>query len=321
MAGTALEHQAQQAAGAKPWTTTATVARPRAHRIRPGTAIRFAILSVFAIVWAMPVAWMLATSFKPEAQIVTFPPRWLPERLSDLTLANYENVLTVPRGIDLAQALRNSLIVAALGTILVVVIDVLAGYVFARMRFPLRNLLFAVVVASLIVPSEILLIPNYITVWKIGRLDLPLDLNTYLGLNTRMALIIPPAAGAFGVFLMRQFLLGIPGELEDAARLDGAGRFRILLDVILPLSRGPIAALAIFTFLGYWNEFTWPYVTINQADKMTMPVALIQFRADYWSEYGPQMAGTAISALPAVAVFLVAQRSIIRSITLTGVKG
>jgi multiple sugar transport system permease protein len=306
MAGTALE---QQAATSRPWAASATAAHPRTRRVRPGTVIRFGILCLCGILWAMPVAWMLVTSFKPESQILALPPSWLPDRLSDFTIANYKNVLNVPRGIELTQALRNSLFVATIGTILVVVVDVLAGYAFARMRFPLRNLLFAVVVASLIVPSEILLIPNYITVWKLGWL------------NTHQALIIPPVAGAFGVFLMRQFLLGIPGELEDAARLDGAGRLRILRDVILPLSRGPVAALAIFTFLGYWNEFTWPYITINEADRMTMPVALIQFRADYWSEYGPQMAGTVISAMPAVVVFLVAQRMIIRSITLTGVKG
>lgn len=306
MAGTALEHQA---ATPRPWAATAAVTRPRTRRVKPGTAIRFGILCVCGILWAVPVAWMLVTSFKPEPQILSLPPSWLPDKLSDFTINNYKNVLNVPRGIDLVQAFRNSLYIATIGTILTVVVDVLAGYAFARMRFPLRNLLFAVVVASLIVPSEILLIPNYITVWKLGWL------------NTSQALIIPPVAGAFGVFLMRQFLLGIPGELEDAARLDGAGRFRILRDVILPLSRGPVAALAIFTFLGYWNEFTWPYIIINQADGMTIPVALIQFRADYWSEYGPQMAGTALSALPAVAVFLVAQRAIIRSITLTGVKG
>lgn len=304
MAGTALD---RGRAARIPRLTTAP--NRRAWPPSGFPIVRFAVLCVAAAVWAAPVLWMVLTSLKPESQVISAPPRWLPDRLSDFTLANYRDVLFSPRGVDLVRAFVNSSLVAVVGTVVTVVVDVLAGYVFARMRFPGRNVLFAVVVASLIVPSEILLIPNYVTVWKLGWL------------NSYNALIIPPLAGAFGVFLMRQFMLGIPRDLEDAARIDGAGRFRILWTVVLPLSRGPVAALAIFTFLGYWNEFTWPYISINQADRMTLPVALIQFQGDYWSNYGQLMAGAAISALPAVLLFLVAQRLIIRSITVTGIKG
>jgi multiple sugar transport system permease protein len=271
--------------------------------------LRFAILLLLSLVWAVPVLWMTVTSIKPEAQIITIPPRWLPEQLSDFTIENYMRVLFVPRGVDLVKSFGNSLFIAGAGTILVVIVDVLAGYAFARLRFPGRDQLFALTVASLIVPAEILLIPNYITVWRLGWL------------NSYNALIFPALAGGFGVFLMRQFMLGIPHELEDAAAIDGCGSFRILTWIVLPLSRGAIATLAIFTFLGFWNEFTWPYLVINEASKMTLPVALIQFRGDYWSEYGQLMAGAAISALPAILVFLAAQRLIIRSITLTGIKG
>jgi multiple sugar transport system permease protein len=252
---------------------------------------------------------MFLTSVKPEAQIISVPPRWFPDQLSDFTMQHYIDVLFFPRGINLVQAFTNSIMVAAIGTLLVVVVDVLAGYAFARLRFPGRDLLFALVVASLIVPGEILLIPNYITVWRLGWL------------NSYFALIFPPLAGGFGVFLMRQFLLGIPHEIEDAAQIDGCSRFQILWLIVIPLSRGAIATLAIFTFLFFWNEFTWPYIVINEASKMTMPVALIQFRADYWSNYGQLMAGTTVSALPAILIFLAAQRMIIRSISLTGVKG
>ena len=287
----------------------ATTTHHLARRHSRWLVVRFVVLCLLALVWAAPLLWMVMTSLKPEAQIITVPPRWFPEKLSDFTLVNYRDVIRNPRGIDLIQAFRNSVFIASAGAALTVVVDVLAGYVFARMYFPGRNLLFAVVIASLIVPSEIVLIPNYITVWKLGWL------------NEYNALIFPPLANAFGVFLMRQFMLGIPRDLEDAAKLDGASRFRILWNIFLPLTGGPIAALAIFTFLGYWNEFTWPYVTINQADKMPLAVALIQFEADYWSNYGQLMAGAAISALPAIVVFVVAQRLIIRSITLTGVKG
>jgi multiple sugar transport system permease protein len=120
---------------------------------------------------------------------------------------------------------------------------------------------------------------------------------------------------------MRQFMIGIPRELEDAAQIDGCGSFKILWLIVLPLSRGAIATLAIFTYLGFWNEFTWPYLVINTADKMTLPIALVQFKGDYWSNYGQLMAGATVSALPAILVFLFAQTLIIRSITLTGIKG
>jgi len=271
--------------------------------------VRFVVLIILALAWAVPVLWMVTTSIKPEAQTITVPPRWLPQHLSDLTIENYRKVLFIPRGVDLIKSFGNSLFVAVIGTILVVIVDVLAGFAFARQRFPGRDLLFALTVASLIVPAEILLIPNYITVWKLGWL------------NTYNALIFPALAGGFGVFLMRQFMLGIPRELEDAAQIDGCGSFRTLTLIIIPLSRGAIATLAIFTFLFFWNEFTWPYLVINEASRMTLPVALIQFKGDYWSEYGQLMAGAAISALPAIIVFLSAQRMIIRSITLTGIKG
>jgi multiple sugar transport system permease protein len=270
---------------------------------------RFAIAAALAILWGLPLIWMVITSLKPEQQIVTLPPHWFPDHLSDFTLANYANVLLIPRGVDLVHSFINSVIVSTIGTSLVVVIDVLAAYALSRLHFPGRDALFLVVVASLIVPHEILLIPNYITVWKLDWL------------NSLAALIIPPAAGGFGVFLLRQFFLAIPGELEDAARIDGCGRFRILWSIVLPVSGGAIATLAIFTFLFFWNDFTWPYIVINAADVMTLPVALIQFRGDYFSEYGQLMSGAAISALPTMLIFLVAQKMIIRSITLTGLKG
>jgi multiple sugar transport system permease protein len=270
------------------------------------TLPRFTIALVLAFLWAIPVLWMILTSLKPESQIVTLPPRIFPD---DFTLDNYIKVLTIPRGVDLIRSFINSLIVACAGTALVLVVDILAAYPLARFKFPGRDALFFLIVASLIVPHEILLIPNYITVW---RLD---------WLNSLLALIVPPVASGFGVFLLRQFFLSIPSELEDAARIDGCGRLRILWSIVLPVSGGAIATLAIFTFLYYWNDFTWPYIVVNSAEVMTLPVALIQFRGDYFSEYGQLMSGAFVSALPAILIFLVAQRLIIRSITLTGLKG
>jgi multiple sugar transport system permease protein len=302
MATTALEREASRIASQREFY--------RSRRRFPWRKLlRFLALIFFAAFWVAPVAWMFLTSLKPEAQTMVSPPRWLPDNLSDLTLQNYKDVINHPLGIDIITSFKNSLIVATLGAALTVLVDVPAGYVFARMRFPGRNVLFAIVVASLIVPSEILLVPNYVRVWKLGWL------------NEYQVMIVPPLAGAFGVFLMRQFMIGIPRELEDAAKLDGAGHLRILWDIIIPATRGAIAALAIFTFIFYWNDFTWPYITISKADMMTMPIALIQFRQDFAITYGKQMAGNVLSALPAIVVFLLAQRMIIRSITLTGIKG
>jgi multiple sugar transport system permease protein len=267
---------------------------------------RFLLALLLAVLWAIPVLWMILTSLKPESQIVTLPVRILPDYF---TFDNYIKILTVPRGVDLIRSFLNSLIVACAGTATVIVVDVLAAYPLARMRFPGRDALFFLIVASLIVPHEILLIPNYITVWQLDWL------------NSLLALIVPPVASGFGVFLLRQFFLSIPSELEDAARIDGCGRLRILWSIVLPVSGGAVATLAIFTFLYYWNDFTWPYIVVNSADVMTLPVALIQFRGDYFSEYGQLMSGAFVSALPAILIFLVAQRLIIRSITLTGLKG
>jgi len=286
-----------------------SIALARPSRRTVDSLPRFLLALALAVMWALPIAWMVVTSLKPENQIVTIPIRWLPDHLSDFTVQNYIKVLTVPRGVDLVRSFLNSLTVAAIGTLSVVVVDTLAAYALARLRFPGREILFYAIVASLIVPPEILLIPNYITVW---RLD---------WLNTLLPLIVPPVGSGFGVFLLRQFFLSIPSELEDAARIDGCGRLRILWSIVIPLSGGAIATLAIFTFLYYWNDFTFPYITINAADVMTLPIALIQFRGDYFSEYGQLMAGTVMTALPTIIVFLIAQRLIIRSITLTGLKG
>src|SRR5689334_18264938 len=163
------------------------------RRLKRFPIVRFVVLVILSVLWAAPVLWMIATSLKPEAQTITVPPHWLPEHLSDLTLENYRLVLFFGRGVDLLKSFGNSVYVSLIGSLLVVIVDVLAGYAFARLRFPGRNILFALTVASLIVPGEILLIPNYITVWRFGWL------------NSYNALVFPALAGGFGVFLMRQF--------------------------------------------------------------------------------------------------------------------
>ncbi|MBN1312702.1 MAG: carbohydrate ABC transporter permease [Anaerolineae bacterium] len=271
---------------------------------------RYIALIIVSLIWLAPVAWLFLTSLKPENQITVAPPRWFPHPLSTMTLQNYEELLfRLAGGYNVPRAFFNSMLVSILGTFLVIVIDVLAGYALARMRFPGRGLIFAVIVSSMILPAEVLLIPNYITVWKLGWLD---DLK---------ALIAVPAAAGFGVFLMRQFFMGIPTDLEDAAQIDGASRLDILWYIVLPLSRGIIATLAVLTFLLYWNDFVWPYIVVNQASQMTVPVVLYAISGSLFNRYGALMSAAALAALPAIILFMFAQRLIIRSITLTGIKG
>ena len=281
----------------------------RGQRIRWMQALRFGLLMVLALFWLLPILWMFATSFKPEVQIISLTPQWLPDKLSDLTLTHYANVLFEPRRLSMGRAFLNTLQLCILIPTLVVTITSLAAYAFARLSFPGRDTLFLILVLSMVIPGEILLVPNFVTVWKFGWL------------NTYHAIIWPALAWAGSVFFLRQFLLGIPIELEDAARIDGCSRFGIFYKVVLPLIRGAVVTQFFFVFLGTWNSFTWPYIVLTDLEKMTLPVALAQLQGTYWSEYGKLTASAAIAALPPALIFIISQRLIIRSITLTGIKG
>lgn len=281
----------------------------RRRRVPTTHLLRFGLLSVLAAVWLIPILWMTATSFKPESQIIQIPPRWLPNNLSDLTLEHYVNVLFEPRRLSIGRAFLNTLLLCSIIPTLTVAIATLAAYAFARLSFPGRDTLFMILILSMIIPGEILLVPNFVTVWKFGWL------------NTYNAIVWPSLAWAGGVFFLRQFALGIPTELEDAARIDGSSRFGIFYRIMLPLLRGAVVTQFFFAFLGTWNSFTWPYIVLTQLEKMTLPVALAQLRGAYWSEYGKLTSSAAIAALPPAILFIIFQRLIIRSITLTGIKG
>lgn len=278
------------------------------YRIQVTQMLRFCVLTSLAIMWLIPMLWLVVTSFKPESQILELPPRWLPDKLSDLTIKHYKTVLFEPRRLSIGRAFINTVELCMIIPTLGVAVSSLAAYAFGRLRFPGRDALFLILVLSMIIPGEILLVPNFVTVWKLGWL------------NTYHAIIWPSIAGATGVFMMRQFLLGIPVELEEAARIDGCSRFGIFYRIILPLIRGAIVTQLFFSFLGTWNSFTWPYIVLNELEKMTLPVALAQLQGTYWSEYGLLTSSAAIAALPPSIVFILSQRLIIRSITLTGIK-
>jgi multiple sugar transport system permease protein len=269
-----------------------------------------AALGTLAVVWLLPAIWVLVTSLKLTENIVRVPPEWVPW---PATLSHYHEVLlSSSRTARIGRAFLNSLVVS-IGTVaLVVATSAMAAYPLARMRFPGRDLVFALLIGSLMLPNAVVLVPQYVLTQKLGWL------STYQGL------IVPEAAMtfAFGVFLLRQFFLGIPSELEDAARIDGAGAWRVFTRIVLPLSQPVLAALAIFAFRSAWNDFLWPLIAVNKAEMFPLPVALALLRGAYASEsYGPIMAGAALSALPLLIVFIVANRRIVEGVRLSGMKG
>ena len=276
---------------------------------RHGLALTLA-LGVLAVVWLLPIVWVLVTSLKITADIVKLPPEWIPW---PVTGEHYHEVLLgSSRTARIGRAFMNSLVIAV-GTVLIVVAtSAMAAYPLARMRFPGRNLVFTLVIGSLMIPNAVVLVPQYVLVQRLGWI------------STFQGLIVPEAAMtfAFGVFLLRQFFLTMPGELEDAARIDGANAWQVFTRVVLPLSQPVLAALAIFAFRSAWNDFLWPLIAVNKPEMFPLPVALALLRSAYSSEsYGPIMAGAALSALPLLVVFLVANRRIVEGVRLSGLKG
>ena len=269
-----------------------------------------ALMLVLAGLWLAPALWVLVTSLKPTPDIIRTPPEWIPW---PATLEHYHEVLlSSSRTARIGRAFLNSTIVSVVTALVVVVVSAMAAYPLARMRFPGRDLIFVLLVGSLKIPNAVVLVPQYVLTQRLGWL------STYQGL------IVPEAAMtfAFGVFLLRQFFLALPGELEDAARIDGASAWDIFLRIVLPLSQPVLGALAIFAFRSAWNDFLWPLIAVNKPDMFPLPVALALLRGAYSSEsYGPIMAGAALSALPLLVVFLVANRRIVEGVRLGGVKG
>jgi multiple sugar transport system permease protein len=281
------------------------VPRPDRH----GLALTLA-LGVLAAVWLLPIVWVVVTSLKVNADIVKLPPEWIPW---PVTAEHYHEVLfSSSRTARIGRAFINSLVIA-LGTVVVVVAtSAMAAYPLARMRFAGRDVVFTLLIGSLMIPNAVVLVPQYVLVQRLGWL------------STFQGLIVPEAAMtfAFGVFLLRQFFLTMPGELEDAARIDGASAWQVFTRIVLPLSQPVLAALAIFAFRSAWNDFLWPLIAVNRPEMFPLPVALALLRSAYSSEsYGPIMAGAALSALPLLVVFVVANRRIVEGVRLSGLKG
>jgi multiple sugar transport system permease protein len=269
---------------------------------RLGTVLVWGSLVVGAAVVLLPFVWMVATSFKTEGEIFSNPAQLLP---AHLTIQAYVDVW---RRIPFGRFFINSVIFAGAVTTLSLFLDSMTAYAFARLRFKGRDILFWVVLATLMVPFQITLIPLFLTVFHLGWLD------TYQGL------VVPRATNAFGIFLLRQFFVTLPRELDDAARMDGAGEFRIYWQIILPLSLPALATLAVFHFMYNWNDFLWPLVITSSPEMRTLPAGLTLFMGQHVIEHPILMAGATISLLPLAFAFVFLQRYFVRGVAMTGLK-
>jgi multiple sugar transport system permease protein len=265
--------------------------------------VTYLSLLLISAAWLAPLAWMLTTALKSESQVRRLPISWWP---ATPTLENFRFVL---QDSMLLRWTWNSFLVATITTIVVLAINSLAAYAFARIRFAGRDTLFYIVLITLMVPEQVIVVPLYL---------LMADLEL---VNTYSALIFPRLALALGIFLLRQFYLGLPVELEEAAEIDGCGRMTIFVRIVLPLSGPALSALAIFTFLGSWNSFLWPLVSVTEERMFTLPVGLANFQGTYNIEYAKVMAAALVASVPILAVFLAFQKQFIKGIALTGVKG
>lgn len=250
----------------------------------------------------LPFVWMVATSFKTEGEIFSAPYRLFSPHPTG------QAYVDVWRRIPFGRFFFNSVVFAGSVTLISLFFDSLAAYAFARLRFPGRDVLFWVVLAVLMVPFQITLIPLFLNVFHLGWLD------TYQGL------IVPRATNAFGIFLLRQFFISLPPELDDAARVDGASEFRIYAQIILPLSGPALATLAVFHFMYNWNDFLWPLIITSSPDMRTVPAGLTLFMGTHVIEHPILMAGATISLLPLAIAFLFLQRYFVRGVAMTGLK-
>ena len=257
------------------------------------------VLGLFAVVMLLPIFWMLVTSLKPATEVYQDPPQILP---STLRPANYVDLFQQP-GVPLVRWFWNSVFLAIFSTFLVVSVSSLTAFAFARLEFPFRDQLFFLIVAAMVVPGQVTLVPVYIILQKLRWID------------TYKALIIPGLAGPFGVFLLRQFFLNVPSEIEEAARIDGCGNLRIFFQIILPLARPALTTLAIFTALGSWNGFFWPLIVTNSLNMRTLPIGLAILNGQWWSEQHLLMAAGFTCGFPIFILYLIFENQIEKGVT------
>jgi len=272
-------------------------------RLRPGTLVLNAVLIAGAALTVAPLLWMLSASFMPTGQANSSPPPLLPSRV---TLEHYVELFTHQ---DLARAFANSLFVSVFGTLATLVTSSMAGYAFAKLRFPGREALFRLLLMAMLVPAQVGMLPLFLMLKRLGLV------NTYGGV------LVPWLASVFGIFLVRQVAQAIPDDLLNSARLDGAGEWRIYRSIVLP-NLGPVlATLAVFVFMSSWNDFLWPLVILSDDRRYTLPVALASLVGEHVQDTELMMAGAVVTVLPVIALFLALQRYYVAGLTAGGVKG
>jgi multiple sugar transport system permease protein len=282
-----------------------TPASPRRARVRIGPAIGIALLVLMSLFALVPFLWMLSTALKTRAEVFTFPPILIPPE------PRWENFARVFEAFPFLKYARNSLFVTVSVTIFQTLTSAMAAYAFSRLRFPGRERLFLLYLGTLMVPSVVTLIPSYI-----------LMTERFLGwVDTYKALIIPASlGGAFNTFLIRQFLLSLPVDLEDAARIDGATPLQIFWKLVLPLSKPVLAIVSVFTFMNSWNSFLWPLLMIKDQDNLVLTVGLSAMQGRWGTRWPELMAGTLMSILPILVLLILFQRYFEEGITFTGLK-
>ncbi|WP_230867601.1 carbohydrate ABC transporter permease [Iocasia frigidifontis] len=265
--------------------------------------ILYIILTLGGLTMILPFVWMISTSLKTLNEVFIFPPSFLGEKIV------WQNYLRVSDRFPFGTFFFNSLKISVLVVLAQLFTSSMAGFAFARLRFPFKDTLFALYLATLIVPFHVLLVPTFLLMREFSWVD------------SHLSLIIPNLVSAFGTFLMRQFFLTIPKDLEDAARIDGCTPFGIYFRIFLPLSKPALATLGIFTLMGSWNDFVRPLVFINSISKMTLPLGLSSMQGLYSTNWPVLMAATVVSLLPILIAFFLAQEYFVRGVTLSGLKG
>lgn len=282
------------------------LSRPAGQRraTRAGGWLLNVVLAALGVLMLSPFVWVFITSISTTKEAFSLPPVWLP---SSVTSDNYRYVFDL---IPFWHMALNSLKISVIITVGAVVTSTLAAYAFARIRFPGSSLIFLLLLSALMVPQQVTVIPTFILIRNLGLLD------------THEAIYLPALINVFGIFLLRQFFLSIPRDLEDSARIDGAGHLRILLQIVVPLSGPAISALAIFIFQGAWNDFFWPNLFLSSPDKMTLPLGLVSLRGQFGGTSAVALfAAMSLIAIPILVLFSFTQRFLTESIATTGIKG
>src|SRR4051794_7135076 len=281
----------------------------RAHRRRrrlPGvarSALGYAALTLLAAIALVPFLWTLSTSLKNIDEVFVFPPQWLPGS------PKWSNYTSLWDAFPMDRWIFDSAYIVVLSVLGKLVLASTAAYAFARLRWPGREYVFYLFLTALMIPWEVTLIPGFVLMRQLGWID------------SHLALIVPSIGDVFGIFLLRQSFMTIPRELEDAARIDGAGYFQVYRTVILPLSVPALAVVAVLGFMSVWNSFLWPLIMMNTPSKFTLPVGLQLLNSQHSTDWTVLMAGDVIALIPVVIVYLAAQKYFVEGITLTGLKG